>query len=843
MPFALVNRLIEEYNTNGISSVLRADNILDVQMSSTPGSTFALADEQITSFKENDILPLEYGGGTVLAYKTSFASNDWKVVHGTTPASPSITGLQSQYASIYSGFTFNKMSLISVEDAMKDGAFKNAYTTASKTWRGGNSGWYDELATLGENIHGYQRSRWFKFAAKSAGNAVTTAFRSLAKSSLSSGGSNTSVSGGDREVETPVTRYDEDGNPYSATDYNPDADVNSNDSTMIGQSKTQANLQLASKFVSMASTGTSVVCAGIEGLMGVQTLVSTYQRIQKLNLVSGYMEAVQSVQAGSNDTGGSPMHEYNNRLVENDPDTGKNAMNSAGMGALFNGDSVSATDVSVESVNTEKVLSNVANDSNDTIMKVFGSVVGNANAMLKAYETCNYLQGGLAIANAVITVLSVIPIIGQGIAAISLTARGVITAAIKAVIVAAAPIIAQKVIEYAGNILIKDIATDWLGEDLGNAMVSGGNSLLSANHQTGGGSPGSTAKVGAFKHSQSSVIAEEAEYQRSVRSPFDASSQYTMLGSMVYSLIPMANSAGVGSTLKNVSSIVSNSLSSLSPTASAIAETKMVDDLAQPGDCPTLEVVGVQGDIYCNPIYITDETTIDERSQEEIIEIEKSWGYITTDGSGTITIKPNTNLTNYITYCGQRTSSFGIADANIAKAITSGGSSVGKTILSFIPIVSDAMTVVEAANKEKNLPWTTGSACVASESNIYWCENSIHQRFIEDQRLMADTGNSSDNPVVSYLKEYYEENPIDNSYEGILARYSGMTKDDVIATLELIDGLNYIANYHPEKRFAFFEQRAATDIQFEKTSTETTFARATEPKHIIYYKKETYTTA
>ena len=141
------------------------------------------------------------------------------------------------------------------------------------------------------------------------------------------------------------------------------------------------------------------------------------------------------------------------------------------------------------------------------------------------------------------------------------------------------------------------------------------------------------------------------------------------------------------------------------------------------------------------------------------------------------------------------------------------------------------MAVVEAANKEKNLPWTTGSACVASESNIYWCENSIHQRFIEDQRLMADTGNSSDNPVVSYLKEYYEENPIDNSYEGILARYSGMTKDDVIATLELIDGLNYLANYDPTERIAFGVKEKTTDLQFEQAEE---VLIASEPKFIIY---------
>ena len=834
MPFAVVNRLIEEYNTNGISSVLRADNILDVQLSAAPGSTFALSDEQVSSLKEQEILPLEFGGGTVLAYRVSFPSNsnEWKIVHGTTPASPNVGVLQSQYASTYSGFSFSgKMSLVTISEAMKDGDFKNPYTTASKTWRGGNSGWYDELATLGENIHGYKRSRWFKYAAKSVSQGTTKIFQELAKSSLSAGG-NISTSKGSRTIEdtTTVTRVDEDGTTITdtITTQTPDSDVNTTGSSLIGQSKAQAVAQVISKFTSMASTGTSIVCAGIEGLLGVQTLVSTYQRIQKLNLVSGYMESVQKIQAGDSD--GDSMHEYNNRLVANDEETGKNAMNSAGMGALFNAEPMSANDASVTSVNTEKALANVANDSDDSIMKIFGSVVGNANAMLRAYETCNYLQGGLAIANAVVTVLSIIPIIGQGIAAISLTAKGVLTAIMKGIIAAAAPFIAQKVIAYAGNLLIKDVATDWLGEDLGNAMVSGGNSLLSANHQTGGGSPSSAAKVGIFKSAQADVIAEEAEYQRSIHSPFDINSQHTFLGSIVYSLVPMANASGVGSTLKNISSVMTNSASKLLPSASAIAETALVDDLAQPGDCPTLEVVGVQGDVYCNPIYISDQDT-EEYTPEEILEIEEGWEYITRDSNNKITIKENTNLTNYISYCGQRTSSFGIVDSNIATEIINGGSGVGKTILNLIPLVSDAMSVVDAANKEKNLPWTTGSACVASSSNIYWCENQIHQRFIEDQRFLENTGNVSDNAVATYLEGYYEKHPLDNSFEGILARYSGMTKDDVIATLDLIDGLNYIANYHPEERYAFVEATPATEIYFEETEE---VLLAEEPKYIIY---------
>ena len=840
MPFAIVNRLIEEYNTNGISAVLRADNILDIQMSSRPGSSFALSDYQLAAFKENNILPLEQGNGTVLAYPSTqiklsdgkTCENAWRVAYGTEQENRLDAGaIQNELKNTYSGFTFNCVNIISLQDAMQDAEFKTPYTTASKTWRGGNSGWYDELADLGENVHGFQRSRWFKFASKKLTKNIEKAFKEVAQSRLAdSSGTVSATRGSSEEIEVTV---DEDGNEITnvTSTENYDADEGS----LIGKSSGSAELQLAAKFTSMASTASEWVCAGVQGLMGIQTLVSAYQRVQKLNLVSGYMEAVQSVQAGSTES--DPMHEYNTRLTTVDSETGKTAINAAGMGALFNDEAINADDASVGSINGEKALSKVSNNSNSTVMQLLDAVVGDANALLKAYTTCIYVKGGLSVLNAVVTGLSLVPGIGWGIAAISLSFKVIAKAAIRTAISIAVKIIAKAILKDIGKSLIKDVATDWLGEDLGNVLVSGGNTLLSSNHQIGGGSPASAANLGAFHRAQEAVIAEEAEYQRRIRSPFDVTSQYTFLGSIVYSLVPMANSAGVGSVMKNISSITSNSLSKLLPSASAIAETNTVT-LAKSGDCQVLESVGIQGDAYCNPDYITDQTTIagEDYTPEEIIQTEKDWGYIT-ENNGKLELLSDgyarsddhkNHLRYYILYCGQRTSSWGTADANIAESINQ--SSPLGTIIGLIPILGDLSAAASAANEAENLPWVTGSACVASESNEYWCENKIHQRFIEDQRFLENAGISNENAVTAYLKNYYEENPLDNSFEGILARYSGMTKDDVIATLELIDGLTYLANYHPEERLAFGKEEPK-EIHFEQAKE---VLIAEEPKYIVY---------
>ena len=70
--------------------------------------------------------------------------------------------------------------------------------------------------------------------------------------------------------------------------------------------------------------------------------------------------------------------------------------------------------------------------------------------------------------------------------------------------------------------------------------------------------------------------------------------------------------------------------------------------------------------------------------------------------------------------------------------------------------------------------------------------------------------------VAVFLEEEEKKNPIDNSYEGRLARYSGLEKEDVIALLDIIEYENYIANYDPSDRYVFGEQKEGeADLNFE----------------------------
>ena len=76
-------------------------------------------------------------------------------------------------------------------------------------------------------------------------------------------------------------------------------------------------------------------------------------------------------------------------------------------------------------------------------------------------------------------------------------------------------------------------------------------------------------------------------------------------------------------------------------------------------------------------------------------------------------------------------------------------------------------------------------------------EVKTYSRYIEDQRLAESMGLVEKSAVSVFLDEYYEKYPLDNSVEGILARFSGLTKQNVIAIEDTIDFYNFYLAYDP----------------------------------------------
>ena len=363
---------------------------------------------------------------------------------------------------------------------------------------------------------------------------------------------------------------------------------------------------------------------------------------------------------------------------------------------------------------------------------------------------------------------------------------------------------------------IRDLVTDLAGENYGNAIVAGAERYMTNNFRFGGGSLASEGKYIAFRTQQEKILAEQAEYERKTMSPFDPTSQNTFLGSIVKQIITLGTlSNGPTNILSGIGSMVGGSILALMPSASAAGE--IASDLISSEDfektCPYLAQIGAYGDAFCNPYIITDMDTIGTDPGD----IEEN-GYIQNSLDSSGQIKEDTNLAKYIIYCGNRTSEFGITDNNIMNEIGSSaflntGNNMADTAIGALPAIGDLADFFSNKDQLAQTGWITGQNCVAGNNEtdnevgiVSWDENKVYQRYVEDQRLYESLEPGYNSPVTAFLDKYYEEHPLDNSYEGILARFSGLTKDQVVATLDYIDYLKYIAEYDPSERYAFGEE-------------------------------------
>ena len=286
------------------------------------------------------------------------------------------------------------------------------------------------------------------------------------------------------------------------------------------------------------------------------------------------------------------------------------------------------------------------------------------------------------------------------------------------------------------------------------------------------------------------------------------------------------------------------------PGASAVSAAttaqEAVDHTAE--NCPELDSIGAVGDAFCNPFRITDLSLTEEDPGTIVYEVCRQGidnGFHNFDnddpdckGEGneesgkvpkintTIGTGPSSSrLMEYIVYCGQRDSPFGMADMNIANSIHTqiGGAWAGH--LAVIPFWGGIADILKSRDILNKIGYVTGDNCVAKDEpdgNVYgedaftWSEARYYQRFIEDQRYLESAGLVDKSAVTIALEKYYEENPLDQSQEGILARMTGMTKEQVVATEDLLEVMLWVANYNPKNFYPYkYEQPEEEQIAID----------------------------
>lgn len=852
MPIAIEEMIIEKFNSVGISSTMASDAWLDVQLNQgvrmenikkgDQENLFAFSEYQVKQFESQGIKVVDGIGSdstsiTALLYQKD---GQWIPVVGSDILKYESYSEADLINAIKSASGLDNIgSPVSPKEALADQAFKTPYTTASKAWRGGASGWFDNImSSITETKLSITRNRWAKYVKKTA-KGLTDEFKKIAKSAnlekTSDGGMDANYSSNADEDEEGTIDVGKDKNKLVNDGEIDEVDIDGKNESVTNNkvSKSEDTAQIEASLGGKALKAAAAVgdvanygCALLEGVMSIYSLVSAYQSLQFLNLISGFLESVDKVKAGDDDS--SPIHEYSTNLTTK-ADTmyngekvqgreQKTAMESAGMSWLFGNNSVvNPDDPSVKNVNFENIMSTTSD-----LFKDIGNKV-------KIYEQCGYVKAGAAVADLAATVVSFIPIFGGAVKLGQITFKAVAKAAIKVAVQVALYAIIPIAAKNLAKMMIRDAATEWFGEDLGNAIISGANKYTGGNGTSGGQSPGGEQEVMSYLGARDVVIAEEGEYQRSIRSPFDITSRHTFLGSLAYSIIPLAYSGGIMTNLADISSLVSSSAIAMLPTASAIDTNSALNSK---GSCDLLGSTGAVGDAFCNPYIITDVSTMNTSpiAVNDIVhnihgeDVLAATGVYENVGSDNFeengSIKKDSNLAKYITYCGQRTSQYGIKDATIASQLT-GENSTASKIIGFVPVLNNVQDIVQGISDEVNMGWANGSACVASSENGHWDEYKWYQRYAENQRLLENMNPGYVSEVTAYLDDYYTVNPLDQSLEGTLARFTGMSKEKVEDTFALIEYFEFLDNYEPAERYAFGKPavEAEKELKFDNDNT------------------------
>ena len=551
-----------------------------------------------------------------------------------------------------------------------------------------------------------------------------------------------------------------------------------------------------------AGKASGVICLASNIATGVATVVMAQQIANMINIASGYLEAVQKVQAG--DGNGSSLHWYENKTNETD-ENGNGFWNATSIASLFGSPGSTASKTSTGLANLENIL------TSGEVKSILLSI----GLMGTSWRTCNVARLASNAISLGITVIGAITgPVGLGVAALVNIGKKLV---IGAAVGAAMAILLPAIIKIAAKAFLTNVIKDMGTQAAGDYVVGGTEHILSKSAQSVGLAAGTSSKVEDFAHYQDTVLAERATYDRINLSPFDASSKYTFLGSILYSLTSFSILSTGNPFIKTLSatgSVLKSSLTSLLPTSNATTYSNVASSIANPEVCPLLNSVSASGTAnHCMQYTISDTSTFD-------ITYEEAKNYLCSNGqlencSGTPTVVEKSYLEKYINYGTMRDVHLGISDSEAMSHMYETGNSIIDSAIGAIPAVGDFIDIVNAAANEANACYISGeqfvigSGCWKNQQNGGETMNKYILTYLELDPLEKDLGLIEESTLANYLRDYYAKNPLDNSYEGKLARFSGMTKQEVIDTLAYMDYLEYIANYDPSDRYAFGETTEA----------------------------------
>lgn len=847
-PFSLVAQFQESFNSMHVSANARSETFFKAQMQTGRvkdptkgttlfGKTFKISNKQQVELKTQGIeLDNDFNGTGTKVLKWTNSDGEIQIVTADAKTKVTIPDVDAETGVKYKAEAVDFKTLYA-----SDTEFFHAYNSGSMTWRGQFANWFGKNVDNFLSNNNLTRNMWNNYKTKkteAGGDGLKVVKETL----------NNRIKGNDGEIDVKTkeqdTVKDADGNVVKDAEGNSVLATDENDKPIVKQETTSETVkgtnvsEKLNKIKTKFSQAVNAGCAVMNVVGAVSLMVSAAEALQIINLVTSYMETVDKTKAGYGDeapinelatslnekksntntalvsTGNSTEVTENGvtSLTSKDTTTVKSAMESAGVSALYGNSKVDTSDASVQSFNLSSSMKRI---------------LGGIGVSMTAFSTCTFAKGAVAVADAVVDGLEIAACVAGLVGAVftfgasaagcsGLVADTLVTLAIGVGVGVVLGGVIATLTPVVSSALERDLVSTLGGEDLGNALTSGALRYMGSAHRANGGSLGTVEKYQQYAVAQAEVIAQDAKEERLTLSPFDITSKNTFMGTILTQMMSLTNSSGLMSSLTSASTVMSSSIASLTPKVSAVTKTiaESLPDMDEYAEtCPYLASIGAVGDAFCNPYVVTDVSTIGTDPNDVVEQLIES-GQVTassTEGEN-VKVKDDTELAKYIKYCGTRESDFGYADQNIVNEINkktsvSTGSSVvdnaGNGAIGSIPVFGDIIDVVESVTTLNNLGYVSGENCVANDSSEWNSEYKLYQRFTEDQSLAESMGIIEKSAVAEYLDEYYEQNPVDNSYEGMLARYSGMEKETVSDLLDVIAYYEYVNEYDPSERYAF----------------------------------------
>ena len=739
------------------------------------------------------------------------------------------------------GETVRLTQSMTLDDAkISNKNFDVSLDTATMTFTGKIAGWFDDVTTaLYDRIVGS--------GARNKTDLSDPSEDEVDKMLLGNASDGTK----DSDIDVTKQTTDEDGNPVSeklgSGDTFVDGDGNSTNFTDISNESdglrpvdatnpkaAEASISgsLKAKVKKIAAASPSLACGFLQSVGAISTVVGAIQTANVISYASKYLEIADKIKAGDADAVTNlAMNNINESVKTTAYDINGNEVelegpvsSSAGWNAVFAEQNIiNENDPSALMNNREYTTQNALRNlgTNSLLASVAGAIAGYGGG-IAAFRMCNNIQAAAGVVGGISDMVLLLTTGGIGNAIKKFLASAVegifftaITTAVFAVIGMVTPMIA--------NWLVGNLSNVFLGKNGGFALLSGAQNVMNSNLQMGTGRYADRDNAVEVFALTRDVETQWAAYERATKSPFDASSKYTFLGSLVNSAIPYLNMTNntVTSSIVPVANLVrSSALALISPTASAANDiSKFSASLASDDNCAYLQSVGVAGDAMCNKYsgaYVNEISSMDPETVYQNVdsyEVDGQKSFEGEDSDGNPQVNKKSEYAKYIVACVTSDTQPGTISSTVEgfiQSITTTDSAVANGLINFgmnfIP-GSGFLDAIDAVEQERNFVWNSGLACTGNTDDQGLNERvKNYSMYNLDQRVLENMGLINKNSTVAFLEDYYEENPLDRSFEGQIARISGMTKEQVSDTLALIDYYNYIAQYDPSTRYQMGEE-------------------------------------